>query len=335
VSAAPALWLREAEVAALVDLPDAIAALERALAAEAEGRIRPLAKTHVETEGGATLHALGAAFESAGVAGTKTWLHSPGGATPLLVLWDTATGGLVALIEAFALGQLRTAAASGVATRWMARDDARELAMIGSGRQALAQVAAVAAVRPLARVRVWSPNAEHRAAFAGRLAREKLVPEVSACETLADAVRGADVVTTATRAREPFLGADLLARGAHVNAIGAITPERAELRRDVFARAALVATDSPAALRELSREVADAIAARVLDPAAVEPLGARVARGAKRPAGCDLTLFESLGSGVADLAVGMAVLERARAAGSGRPVPAPERAAIRLGPRPR
>jgi ornithine cyclodeaminase len=108
------------------------------------------------------------------VVGTKTWTHTEGGANPLLILFDAANGQLVAVIEAFALGQLRTAAISGLATRWLAAPDAAEMALVGAGKQALAQVAAVAAVRKLGRVRVASRNPENAAAFAKRAAQLKL-----------------------------------------------------------------------------------------------------------------------------------------------------------------
>src|SRR5438105_165769 len=137
-----ALWITEADVVEMMDLREAIDALEQGLLAEARNEAQNMVKTHAEWGGGATLHAIGAIFPQAGFVGTKTWAHTPGGATPLLVLLDATTGALKAIIEAFALGQMRTAAASGVATRWLARKDATEFAMIGTGKQALTQVAA-------------------------------------------------------------------------------------------------------------------------------------------------------------------------------------------------
>ncbi|MGH7790379.1 MAG: ornithine cyclodeaminase family protein, partial [Candidatus Binatia bacterium] len=114
------LWISEAEVVALLDLRGAIDAVERGLVAEAQGAARSMLKTHVAWGDGDTLHAIGAVWPQAGAAGSKTWAHTPGGATPLLILFDARGGGLLAVIEAFALGQLRTAAVSGVATRHMA-----------------------------------------------------------------------------------------------------------------------------------------------------------------------------------------------------------------------
>ena len=112
-----------------------------------------------------------------GFAGTKTWAHTAGGATPLVTLWNSDTGKLEAIIEAFALGQMRTGGISGVATARMAAEGADELAIIGTGKQALTQVVAVAAVRPLKRIRVYSPTAENRRAFIAKL--EKLLPAIA------------------------------------------------------------------------------------------------------------------------------------------------------------
>ena len=157
------LWITEGEVVALLNLSEAIAALEHGLRLEAHGEMANMAKTHATWGSGSTLHAIGAASAGTGFVGTKTWAHTEGGATPLLILFDSETGALKAVIEAFALGQMRTGGVSGVATRWLAAPDADELAIIGTGKQAMLQVAAVAAVRPLKRVLVYSPSAAHRA----------------------------------------------------------------------------------------------------------------------------------------------------------------------------
>ena len=154
------LWISEAEVVSLMDMREAIEALEKGLLAEAQGEARNMVKTHVEWGQGSTLQAIGAAFPRAGFVGTKTWAHAEepaqgagrqpaSAAAPLLILFDSNSGALRAIIEAFALGQMRTGGASGVATRWLAAEDADELAIIGTGKQAITQVAAVLAVRPI------------------------------------------------------------------------------------------------------------------------------------------------------------------------------------------
>ena len=316
----PPLWITEADVAALLDMKGAIAAIERGLAAELRGAASDMLKTHVRWGTSNTLHAIGAAFAEDGVVGTKTWAHTAGGATPLLILFDAVAGSLRAVVEAFALGQLRTGAVSGVATRWLAAEDADELAIIGTGRQALAQVAAVRAVRPLRALRVFSPTAAHRERFAAR-ARALFAVDARATASVAEAVDGAPIVTLATRAREPFLDAGMLSRGAHVNAIGAITPDRMEFNTDCLARCGVVAADSLPAAQRLSREFQEHYG-RSGDWSSVVPLG-RVVAGARRRPDTDLTLFKAMGMGVSDLAVGIEVLGRARRAGRGRPMTPP------------
>jgi ornithine cyclodeaminase len=323
------LWLREAEVVELLALDEAIDALESGLRVEGRGGAEGMPKTHVALPGGGGLHALGASDASAGFAGTKTWAHTASGATPLLAIWSSATGALEAVVEAFALGQMRTGAMTGLATRWLARGDADELAQIGTGKQARTQVAAVAAVRRLRRVRVYSPTRAHREAFADELRAEAHGFEVVACDSLERALDGASIATVATRARAPFVFSRALAAGAHLNAIGAITAERAELAQDVLPRCTLIAVDVLAAARELSAEL---IGYHGRDPAAwsqVRELAQLIANDERRPPGADLTLFKALGSGVADLALGIEVVARARRAGAGRPIEPPIRARVR------
>jgi ornithine cyclodeaminase len=329
------LWVSEAEVVSLMDLSDAIRALEDGLRMEAEGAARNMHKTHVgwDHAGEGTLHAIGAAFPGAGFAGTKTWAHTPGGATPLLVLFASAAGRLEAIIEAFALGQLRTAAASGVATRWLAARDADELAIVGTGKQALPQVAAILAVRPIRRVRVFGRDAARRAEFARRV-RQSLEVEVVDAGDVAAAVRQAPIVTLVTRASQPFLTSDMVARGTHINAVGAITRSGAEIAPDVLPRCDVVVADSPEQARRLSSELigyfGDQQEAHDARWRAVRPLAAVVAGETSRPPGADLTLFKALGMGVSDLALGIEVYRRAIASGAGRPIAHPERVQPRL-----
>lgn len=324
------IWVTEAEVVELISLGEAIPALERGLKQEHAGKAVNMAKTHATwNRNQSTLHAIGAVMEGDGVVGTKTWAHTPGGACPLLILFSADNGSLLAVIEAFALGQMRTAGVSGVATRWMSTAGANEMAIIGTGKQALAQVAGVHAVRPLQRLRVYSPNPEHRAAFAGK-ARKQFPFEVAESVSVADAVAGADIVTLVTRAREPFLEAGMLSRGCHLNAVGAITPERQEFTQDIFARCGCIAVDTIDSVRRLSREFIEQFGENDARWNTVRPLGELVAKGGQRPDGTDLSLFKAMGMGLSDLSLGVEILTRARAAGIGRPMPMPVKVPARL-----
>ena len=334
----PALWISEAEVASLLDIGAAMAALEDGLRLEARGEAANMTKTHVAWSGG-NLHAIGATFAGSaeppgaggtgGLAGTKTWAYTPKGSTPLLILFDRTSGALVAVIEAFALGQLRTASVSGVATRLLARPDARAFAVIGTGEQALPQVAAVAAVRPIDSLRVFGRNPARRAAFAGRV-RDELGLAASGAESVAAAVDGADIVTLVTRATEPFLRSAMVARGAHVNAVGAITPERAEFEPEILDRCDPIAADSVDQTKRLSREFIAYFEQGRKPWSAVVPLSALVAASPRR--GADLTLCKAMGMGISDLSLGVQCYRLASERGLGRRIPVPERARIRLRP---
>ena len=314
------LWISEADVVALMDMPAAIRALETGLVAEARGAASNMTKTHVEWQaagGHATLHAIGAVFAESGIAGTKTWVHSPGGATPLLILFNANNGRVNAIIEAFALGQLRTGAASGIATRLLASESADELALIGTGKQSLTQVAAIAAVRALKRVRVFGRDAARRNRLATRI-RDELGLEAIEAPTIAETVNGAPIVTAVTRARDPFLTSAMVVRGAHVNAVGAITPGGAEIGADLLARCTQVVVDSPPQARRLSRELIEFYGTSDERWAAVRPLSAIVATRQQRAQTDDVTLFKSLGMGISDLSLGIEIYNAATAAGAGK-----------------
>ena len=323
------IWLTEADVVSLVSLADAIPALERILAMEARGEAETMPKAQLGFGHHDTLHAIGAAVTGAKLVGTKTWAHTEGGAAPLLILWDTDTGALRAVVEAFALGQMRTGAITGVATKWLAAKGADEMAIIGSGKQAVTQVAAVHAVRKLKRLRVYSPTKANREGFAARM-KQEFGFEVQVADSVEACVKDAPIVTAVTLATKPFLSASMLARGAHVNAIGAIVPARIEFTDDIFPRCAVVAVDNLPTVQKLSQEFIKYYGANKAPWDQVVPISKIVAAGQARPAGADLTLFKAMGMGLSDLAMGAEILERAAKRGLGYALPARERVQPRL-----
>ena len=322
-------WLTEADVVSLMDMGDAIDALEKGLAMEARGEAQNMVKTHVSW-GLHSLHAIGATFLGAGFIGTKTWAHTEHAATPLLILFDSHDGTLKAIIEAFALGQLRTGGISGVAARWLAAPDADELAVIGTGQQALTQIAAVAAVRRLKRVRVFSPNPEHRANFVKKLQAEGFNFAVTEAKSVAEAVAGAPIITLVTRATKPFLSSAMVSKGAHINAVGAIVPDRVEFEQDIFPRCGRIAVDSLPQVQKLSREFIDYFGAGLGRWEDVVPLSKLIAEGKPRPADADLTLFKAMGMGISDLSLGIELYRRAIAQNVGYDFAHPQRAKPRL-----
>ncbi len=325
-------WISESDVVQLMHLGEAIDALTRGLMQEAAGSARNMEKTAAHWGTSSNMHAIGAVFESAGVFGTKTWGNTPeGGSTPLLILWHATTAKLLAIIEARALGQMRTAAMSAIATRWMSDEGADDLAIIGTGKQALPQVAAMAAVRRLRRVRVFSPTPAKREAFAQKLRGMFPAVEIAVAGDAASASRDASIITLITRARDPVISACMVARGAHVNAAGAITGERREFAQDLFPRATLVAVDTLAATRQLSAEFIDWYdGEQAGDWSSVQRISDIVAAARPRPAGMDISLFKPMGMGISDVALGLEIIRRAQASGLGHPMPAPGFATPRL-----
>ena len=325
---APLLWITEQEVVSLVSLDEAIDALERGVRSLGAGDAFNVAKSLGSYGDGSSMHSLGSGAPALGYVGFKNWVHTKRGATAVFVLFNAEDGSVAAVIEAASLGQLRTSAMTGLGTRWLAPAGANDMALIGAGAQAITQVAAVNAVRPLRRLRIWSPTPEKRKAFAARLA-EEFDFEVVESSTLEAATRDASIVTLVTRAKEPFLTSKMLARGAHLNAVGAILPPNAEFEQEIFERVGIIAVDDIPNARRASRELIERFGTEDSGWSAVQSLGAVIARGQGRPAGCDISLFKSMGMGISDLSVALMVVERARAQGAGRSIAHPQRAAPR------
>ena len=142
----------------------------------------------------------------------KVWSHTKNGATPILLLFDSNDGSLKAIIEAFAMDQMGTAGACGVATRWLADPIAEEFAIIGTGKQAISQIAAILAVRPIRRIRVFSPNEGRPTRFVEPLSSEFEIESV-AVSSVREAVEGASIITLGTWAKDPILSADVVHHG--------------------------------------------------------------------------------------------------------------------------
>jgi ornithine cyclodeaminase len=224
---------------------------------------------------------------------------------------------------------MRTGSASGVATRWLATEGADELAIIGTGKQAITQIAAVIAVRPIKRIRVFGRHEERRAQCVTRV-REEFGIEVVAAQSVAEAVKDAPIITVVTRATEPVLSGDMVARGAHINAVGAIVPSRAEIASDVLARCGQIVVDSVPQAQKLSRELIDYFGSGRASWDQVQSLAGVVAAERSRAAADDLTLFKSLGMGLSDLSLGIELYHKALRLGVGHRFAQPQRAAVTL-----
>ncbi len=315
-----ALYLTEDEVRQVLTLPDALAAVEQAHRWHATGEAidTPRARSRTPTS---ALHMLHGAVLPLGVIGYKSYTTSREAARFWVHLFDAANGRPLAVIEADYLGMMRTGATGGLSARVLARTDAREALVFGAGWQARSQIAALCAVRDIARVKVVARRRERLEAFCAEQSA-LLGRAVEPADNVEAAVRGADVVVTITTASEPLFDGRWLSDGTHVTAAGSNALIRREIDEATIRRAAVVAVDARAtALRE-SGDLLPALEKGRLSEYGMIELG-ELLTGMRpgRRGDADVTLFESQGMAIQDLVLAHRVLDQARAAGLGRELP--------------
>jgi len=318
------LYLTEEDVTRFLDVRECIDALEASFRDWGEGRASNRPRSRASLPGG-LLHVLPAASDRLGRMAVKAYATTRGGARFVVLLFDAATSDLLAMFEADRLGQIRTGAASGLATRLLSRPDSRVLGLIGSGWQARSQVQAIACVRSLEAVHVYGRDRERLDRFCREMTETCGLP-VTPAGSAAEAVGAADIVVTATSSATPVLLGDWLAPGCHVNATGSNRPGRRELDRHAVQRADRIVIDSIEQARLEAGDLlpeADAASDAGDDPLerAVELAMVVAGRVPGRTDDRQITLFKSLGLGLEDLAAASLVYDRAVAAGAGRPFP--------------
>ena len=315
------LHVSEAEVRAVLTMPLALEAVEVISRKQASGEVIVHPRRRFELPGSAFFHYMAAADYTAGYVAVKQYTYVAGRLRFLVPLYEMATGELLALIEADYMGQLRTGAASGVATSYLARQDAHIAAIVGTGGQAKTQLEAMAAVRQLDLVRAYSRNAAHCEEFSREMSQQ-LDIQVRPATSASEAVRGADIVCTATTASQPVVRGSDLSQGAHINAIGANHAHKRELDDEAVASADVIVVDS---VEQAQQEAGDLIIAFHGDESCwmgVKKLSDVVAgKTAGRSSDTELTLFKSNGIASWDLAVAMRVYTLVRENKLGRELP--------------
>lgn len=303
--------LTEDEVGQLLPMSVALEAVEQVFRWSAAGEIVNKPRQRVRVESG-LLQVMPAAVPEVGLMGLKAYTVTRDGACFVVMLFDAQTGALEALIEADRMGQIRTGAASGVATKYLANPDAAVVGCYGTGWQAATQLEAVCAVRPIRRIQVYGRDAERRTRFAAETAK-RLGVEVWPVERPEQAAAGAHVLVTITSSKTPVLRGEWIEDGAHINAAGSNALDRAELDVAAVRQAALVVVDSKEQAQIECGDLVDPIKQGVLRWDDVYELGAVIAGKAPgRPGPGAVTLFESQGLAMEDVVVGARVIERAR-----------------------
>ncbi|HEV2425896.1 MAG TPA: ornithine cyclodeaminase family protein [Terriglobia bacterium] len=314
------LFLTENDVQDLFPMSRAIDCVTASLKAQHDGSALNRSRERVFLPD-TSLHYMAAGYAHEKLLGMKIYTVSRDALRFLVLLYDGESGALLALLEGDHLGRIRTGAASGVATAYMARPDAARAGVIGTGRQARTQLEAVAAVRPIRGARVFGRDRERREAFAKEMTA-KFGFEVIAVESAEGAVREAEVVITATTSRDPVLKGDWIEPGAHLNAIGANMLNRRELDDTSLARAALIAVDTVEQAKEEAGDLVQGLGAIRGGWSSVIELHEIVA-GTRpgRNSASDITIFKSSGIALWDVISAGSIYQQALAADKGRRIP--------------
>lgn len=315
-----AIYLTEDDVTWLLDMETAIDCVEESFRQWSFGKADNQPRRRVNA-GKVTLHTLPAAAEYLGYVGLKSYVSSRTGVRFQFTLFNAQTAQPVSLIEANLLGQIRTGAVSGVATKYMARPDASVVGCFGTGLQARSQLKAICCVRRIERISVYGRDDTRRRAFADEIAEFCGVPTV-AVHTPEEAAAEKDVVICATTSKVPVFDGHVLSEGTHVNAIGSNYLTKAEIDVTTIRRADHIICDSIDACQLEAGDFVPALEDGSLDWSRIHELADVVVdRETGRAHPEDITLFKSVGLGLEDLAVAVRIFERAREEGVGRPLP--------------
>lgn len=311
------LLLNEDDVRRVLTMDMALAAVADGLRKQALEEAQNIPRSRCQTDH-AMLHVLSASAKTLGVMGYKAYATSRKGAQFHVGLFDGRTGVLTALIQADYLGQVRTGAASGVATQYMARPDSTEVGIFGSGKQARTQVEAVCKVRKVRRVQVYSPTEERRRTFAREMS-ERCQVDVEPVPRPEMAAQDKDIVITATSSREPVLLGDWLAEGTHLNVIGSNFLAKTEVDVVAVRRCGTIIVDSKDQARLEAGDFLQALEDGAIHWSDIHELGqVIVGRYPGRVHPEDVTMFKSLGVALEDIAVAREVVAKAQAQGIGR-----------------
>ena len=312
-----ALFLSEDDVCELLSMERALEYVEASFLAQATGQAinRPRKRILLPHS---SLHYMAAAFPAEDWYGMKIYTVTPSDLRFWVLLLDVRSGELKAVIQGDNLGRIRTGAASGVATKYLARADASRVGLIGTGRQARTQLEAITKVRQVSSLKVFGRDQERQQEFC-RDAQERLGIQAEPASSAEEAVRFGEVVITATNARDPVVLGEWLQPGTHVNTIGANMANRRELDEVTLARASLIAVDSLEQAHEEAGDLVQGFAKLGRDWDGVVELSSVVYDpGPQRRTQDDITIFKSCGLAIWDLAVAAYVYRQALEKGKGR-----------------
>lgn len=311
-------FFNEDDVAELLPMKDAVACVDEAFRLLADGKAMNKPRQRVRVDK-LMLHVLPAGSSALGYVGLKAYTTGPSGARFYFLMFDSTSGELVSIMEADRLGQIRTGAASGVATRYMAREDASTVGVYGTGWQARSQLEAITHVRSITSAIAYGRNQERREKFCEEMSTALGVP-VEPADT-PEAAADADIIVTVTNAREPVLKGGWLRPGQHINAAGSNNLRRLEIDTEAVTRSSFIATDSLEQAKVECGDLAAVVESGGIKWDDVHELADVVAGNvAARSSEDDITLFESQGLAIEDVAAAKHVYELGRERERGREV---------------
>jgi ornithine cyclodeaminase/alanine dehydrogenase-like protein (mu-crystallin family) len=315
------LLLTEADVKSVLTMPLALECVQDSFQRLADGSALLHSRQRLHLPSKSYLHYMAAADGASGYMGLKIYTSSREGLRFLITLFSVESGDLLALIEADFMGQMRTGAASGLATRLLAREDARTLGIVGTGLQARTQLQAIAHVRKLTEVRAFSRESAKREVFAKEMTEALKIP-VSAAESAEAAVRGADIIVTSTTSTNPVVEGRWLKPGVHINAIGANFPQKRELDAEAVKRCNVMVVDSSEQSKLEAGDIIQVFGEDAQRWAEVRELADIVSgKVTGRTNTNEITLFKSNGIAIEDVVVAGRIYEMARERRIGRQVP--------------
>lgn len=312
-----ALFLSEDDVQKLYPMERALERVQASFRAQHAGRAtnRPRERIFLPHT---SLHYMAASLPEENLIGMKIYTVSSDAFRFIVLLFDAESGEMLSLIEADHLGRIRTGAASGIATKVLARQDAARVSLIGAGRQARTQLEAVALVRSLQAVRVYCRNENTRRDFCREMSQALRI-KVEPAENAEDAASFGDIIITATNSSQPVLQGEWLRPGAHVNAIGANASKRREVDDVTLARAGMIAVDSIEQAKEEAGDLIQGLTALKRDWSGIVEL-CEIVAGAQpgRSSPDEITVFKSCGIALWDVASAGYVYSQAREKGMGK-----------------
>ena len=323
------LILTEHEIRSVLTMPDLIEAMQAALIEYSEGRTQQPLRTVLEVGAQKAFFGLMPAFvpgsSALGIKLVTVYGSNAARGLPThlatIVMLDPTTGAPLAFLDGRYITEARTGAVSAVSTRWLAKPDAATLAIIGSGVQARSHLEAIASVRALRVVKVWSPNPDHRDNFVDELREPTKPADLRAAASAEAAVSGADIIVLATSSRTPVIKSEWVSEGAHICAVGACRPDQREMDGALVARARLFVDSRTGALAEAG-DILLAIREGLITSnhiaAELGEVAGRHSEARRDPR--EVTLFKSLGMAVEDVAAAHLACARAKERGLGRTI---------------